>query len=713
MRSWLACALVQLAFLAWLSGEAGATLINNGLAPPNPTNVIDDDSLAEELLEIANLGCARRPPCSSATPTHVEMVDDAVLDWVAVYQDSSFSVSGGSAGSASPPHSGLSVNLFDEASFVLDAALTCSVLLQGSVQVEVKNGSAAFYPHAGSPRIAVTGGDVDLSWGFDVPAVVRLDGGELRLPRHSSGLELDVFGGVVDCSYKARMKGATVRLSGGRVGDVSPCEIMLEQSSHMSVTGGDLSGHVWVSTNSTLSIASGSLGAGFPPEILGLEVKLTAFHGGVIEIAGRHFTMLSGPPLTRLRTVPYGELAEDGYLLGVLPNGEAFGQRLSVPVHLEGGIIRLIPDGVNNNPDTGALFQGLGDLPGGETWSAALGVSFDGRVVVGESSSANGIDEAFLWSEESGLLALGDLPGGEFWSEAWAASSDGSVIVGGGESGAGREAFRWSSADGMVGLGDLPGGSFFSIAKAVSVDGLVVVGTSRSARGFEAFRWNAGQQMQTMGETPEAEYAADARDVSADGGIVVGQTNLGHPYRWTAAGGIEVLSSTSGSADRVSTDGTMIVGVLGEWDAPIHDAVRWTFGGTDPAVEILFSAPRLQITATSGDTARVSAWSRLWGSNAALWEEGGVLRPLDEALAEAGFDLGAEPLGPWITTAAFGSSGDGRVLVGWGLSPGRSTSAWIMRWPGEPVPEPSGGLLAACALLTLAVLRRRAHAQAT
>ncbi|MCH7603269.1 MAG: hypothetical protein IIB54_10920, partial [Planctomycetes bacterium] len=54
---------------------------------------------------------------------------------------------------------------------------------------------------------------------------------------------------------------------------------------------------------------------------------------------------------------------------------------------------------------------------------------------------------------------LGDLPGGSISSGAWGVSADGSVVVGVSSSTSGQEAFRWTSGGGMVGLGDLAGGN--------------------------------------------------------------------------------------------------------------------------------------------------------------------------------------------------------------------------------------------------------------
>jgi probable HAF family extracellular repeat protein len=110
----------------------------------------------------------------------------------------------------------------------------------------------------------------------------------------------------------------------------------------------------------------------------------------------------------------------------------------------------------------------IGDLDNSPV-STALAVSTDGQAKAGFSSSGrswgqppifpgelpyNGI-EAFLWSQEKGMVGLGDLPGGFFSSQASAVSADRRTVVGMSSIERGNEAFRWSEGTGMVGLGYL------------------------------------------------------------------------------------------------------------------------------------------------------------------------------------------------------------------------------------------------------------------
>jgi probable HAF family extracellular repeat protein len=162
----------------------------------------------------------------------------------------------------------------------------------------------------------------------------------------------------------------------------------------------------------------------------------------------------------------------------------------------------------------------LGTLGGANPFSRANGISADGSVIVGETSTAAGT-EAFVWTS-GGMVSIGDFPTGGTSSVANAVSDDGSVVVGGGlHAGPSGEAFRWE-ANVMVGLGDLAGGSADSIALGISGDGSTVVGSSNSGNGLEAFVWTVGSGIQPLGDLAGGTFESRAHDASGNGGLIVG-----------------------------------------------------------------------------------------------------------------------------------------------------------------------------------------------
>ena len=212
----------------------------------------------------------------------------------------------------------------------------------------------------------------------------------------------------------------------------------------------------------------------------------------------------------------------------------------------------------------GSGMVGLGYLPG-HTNSSAAAVSGDGSVVVGTSGwqpwsgepypvTAPGSYQAFRWTTGSGMVGLGYLPGGTN-SIASGVSADGSIVVGTSSSAFSNQAFRWTAGSGMVGLGYLPGYTN-SIATGVSADGSVIVGTCFSVSSNEAFRWTAASGMVGLGYLPGLQ-SSSANAANADGSVVVGESSYAS-FRWTAGFGIEALP-IEGSRG-VSADGNTIAG---------------------------------------------------------------------------------------------------------------------------------------------------------
>src|SRR5207237_10190591 len=108
-------------------------------------------------------------------------------------------------------------------------------------------------------------------------------------------------------------------------------------------------------------------------------------------------------------------------------------------------------------------------------------------------------------------------------------SADGSTIAGYSQQTLGNEAFRWTQGTGMVGLGDLPGGAFNSQAYHVSSDGKVIVGYSSDALNREqAFRWTQAGGLVPLGfASANPDEWSQAHAVSGNGDLVVGNNNTG------------------------------------------------------------------------------------------------------------------------------------------------------------------------------------------
>ena len=153
--------------------------------------------------------------------------------------------------------------------------------------------------------------------------------------------------------------------------------------------------------------------------------------------------------------------------------------------------------------------------------SFAWGISDDGHTVVGSSSSTKHMDrgeQAFRWTHGTGMQPLGFLSG-QISSAALAVSADGSVVIG--ESGF-NNAFRWTAGTGMEAIGS------FTPA-AVSADGNVVVGSS-TAEGL-AMVWTPDGGAQSLVSYLQSQFnlslpgwqaLTDAVAVSADGNVIAG-----------------------------------------------------------------------------------------------------------------------------------------------------------------------------------------------
>lgn len=352
-----------------------------------------------------------------------------------------------------------------------------------------------------------------------------------------------------------------------------------------------------------------------------------------------------------------------------------------------------------------AIFETFRGLPGGPPSADGLAVTPDGRVVVGNSFSANGI-EAFRWTRATGAVGLGDLPGGLFLSSANAVSANGDVIFGFGTSstlgtqantGSRSEAFRWTAQGGLEGLGTLPG-TMGSIAYATSANGAVAVGSTESSE--RAFRWTNEGGMEDLGTLPGGGKAG-ARSISSDGSIVAGGSESSQfsleAYRWTRASGMVGLGVLTGGdrseAYGMSADGVAVVGISESKKG--QEAFVWTEGGGMVGLGDLKGGDFFsRANGVSRDGAGIVGFGSVASveipQQAFLWTPSGGMRKLADVLK----DMGAE-LGRWIPIDATAISPDGLTIVGTALNETTEERAPYV----ATLPEPASLLLMAMAAL--------------
>ncbi len=170
--------------------------------------------------------------------------------------------------------------------------------------------------------------------------------------------------------------------------------------------------------------------------------------------------------------------------------------------------------------------------------------SESGTAIAGLQIDA-GVTQAFTINGSSGVILLGDFPGGNTLSAAFGISGNGQVVVGFGSTAAGFEAFRWTQASGLVSLGDFPVGLTASSAFGASRDGSIIIGSGETSSGAAAFLWTTARGLENLNNVLFENTDADltgwtlerATGITPDGtGIVGNGTHNGVPEGWVVTG---------------------------------------------------------------------------------------------------------------------------------------------------------------------------------
>jgi uncharacterized membrane protein len=347
-------------------------------------------------------------------------------------------------------------------------------------------------------------------------------------------------------------------------------------------------------------------------------------------------------------------------------------------------------------------FDGLGDVPGGDSASYATDVDAKGETVVGYSRNADG-DVAVRWTLENGLQPLGGAA-----SRARGISPNGKIIVGSiakpdyqlGRAGVIFDLMTGPRVLTMATMQPEQPPLFLVTDGVVPLDNGQVYATCIQYGAYgdpEACRWTAPATVDLL--TGSLLYAADASNTFAGtrlpghhGGpygsvAFIDSTELGYPAGSTCLVPHQCRSEARAfSADHSVVVGTSSVPALGMTNGTLYDtAFVYT------AAEGTLRLPDLAGGDEASGAYSVSADGRVIGGfgsdadgrRAVLWIDR-VPRALDELMHHFG---GSPPSG-WVLLDVQAMSSDARTLVGNALNASGQPEAFrvtLQRAPYQPI----------------------------
>jgi hypothetical protein len=325
-------------------------VINNGLAPPNPENVIDDSTYLDDWIIVRNVGCppvwpAQPPegtawsPCPSpGGPTEVEVGVDGRLAHVSALDSSLVTIDG---------EVSRDVLVYDSAGVTMNSGIVEQSLLAFDTSTITINDLGVVKGNLlarGSSTVTMNGLVFKGVWGGLSTlgsSTLTMNSGYLGSlsTRESSAVTMN--GGQVSRTAEVTdsatftMSGGTLSIGGRAFG-----------SSMLTISGGTVNLLLEAFDSSTIEMTGGTLGdygtgSGY----------LAAWDSSVVAIEGTNFAVDTG---SGPETVPDGDLsAQSGTLTGTLTSGDPIDYRFhqggwtESPCSVEvpcSGTITLVPE---------------------------------------------------------------------------------------------------------------------------------------------------------------------------------------------------------------------------------------------------------------------------------------------------------------------------------------------------------------------------------
>lgn len=335
-------------------------------------------------------------------------------------------------------------------------------------------------------------------------------------------------------------------------------------------------------------------------------------------------------------------------------------------------------------------------------FSTATAINDAGQVT-GMSRNAAGASHAFLWSAGSGMVDLGDVPGGDNFSAGLAINAGGQV-AGSSLFGTGlesRHAFRWTAEGGIADLGARPGNNYYSEGLGINAAGTVVGWTGLYTNTTAFYRTPSGAM--TLLSKPSSNSSTQANAI-ADDGTIVGFTMKTNGTTlatvWAPNGSRSELPDLAGgavysTAHAINAAGTVVgsSAVAGGGHAFVWTAAGGMvdlgdLDGGNPASGALDINDGGDIVGVGTTTANAD--------RALLWRGGQIidLSLLPEVQAAG-----------WVLDSASGINNAGQI-TGFGWHHGQQRG-FVLSPVAAPVPEPSAWLPLALGGLALVARQRR------
>ncbi|CAN5803346.1 hypothetical protein BH11PLA1_BH11PLA1_13870 [soil metagenome] len=358
----------------------------------------------------------------------------------------------------------------------------------------------------------------------------------------------------------------------------------------------------------------------------------------------------------------------------------------------------------------------LAPRPGDSTLQV-MGISGDGLTVVGSSSGATTL-AAVRWNSVTGAITTipyAPLPGRGF-SQAAVTNSNGTIFGVGAISNSTfqSQAVRVSLPGTQNNLPLAPGGNF-SYVTGMSSDGSVLTGWAGiNADGSQQrmYRWTlaGGFQVLPIPAGTSGNNNTDlrtTRSVSGDGQVVLGRSNDGIGYTYNQSTGASTIlprfARPSGdllgsSPLSISSDASTIVGRAGFEDAvnSVNMPVRWISTGIEALVTPAFAGSNdLSADAVSADGLTIVINNLSGNSLGALIWRAGTLTPLLTLAQQNGLNVSA-----YSRLEVIGISDDGNTFTGRGSLLAGGSVSYVLS-----IPTP--GATALLGLTGLRAARRR------